>query len=71
VTVNGRRVAVRRGRRTTVPIDLRGLPKGTVRVRVVAVTRAGRRVAQERRYRTCTPKRTARKRSRKQRRPRR
>ncbi len=37
-------------------IDLRGLPKGTVRVKVVARTARGRTVEQVRRYRTCTAK---------------
>jgi hypothetical protein len=57
VYVNGRRRAVRRGRRLTAPVDLRGLPRGTVRVTVVARTRSGRRVVERRRYRTCVPKR--------------
>jgi len=34
-------------------ISLRGLPAGRVRVRIVAVTRSGRRVSQVRTYRTC------------------
>ena len=59
VYVNGRRVAVRRGRRLTAPVNLRGLPRGTVKVRVVATTRAGRRVVAQRRYRTCATKRSA------------
>ena len=53
VVVNGRRVAVRRGRRLTARVNLRGLPRGTVRVRIVATTRAGRRVVATRRYKTC------------------
>jgi hypothetical protein len=52
---NGRRVRTLRGRRTRVPIDLRGLPKGIVRVRVVARTVRGTRVTTTRTYRTCTP----------------
>ena len=55
VFVNGRRVAERRGRRLKAPVDLRGLPKGTVRVRVVARLRDGSRVSDRRRYRTCVP----------------
>jgi hypothetical protein len=51
--VNGRRVRTLRGRRRTIPVSLRGLPKGTVRVKVVARTRSGRRLVRERRYRTC------------------
>jgi hypothetical protein len=34
-------------------ISLRGLPAGRVRVRIVAVTRGGRRISQVRTYRTC------------------
>jgi ABC-2 type transport system ATP-binding protein len=54
VFVGGKRVKVVRGRRLTARIDLRGLPKGTVRVKIVARTTAGRTVEQVRRYRTCT-----------------
>src|SRR3954470_15291032 len=47
------RVARARGRRGVV--DLRGLPRDTLRVRLVgASTRSGRRVVRVRRYRTCT-----------------
>jgi hypothetical protein len=57
VYVNGRRVRVLRGRRLRARIDLRGLPKGTVTVRIRAVTRSGRRLSATRRYRTCTRRR--------------
>ena len=56
VFVNGRRIATRRGKRLTAPVDLRGLPRGRVRVRVVARLRNGRRVTDRRTYRTCVPK---------------
>jgi hypothetical protein len=56
VYVNGRRVTVLAGRRLRARVDLRRLPKGTVRVRVVGTTRSGRRVTDTRRYRTCTPR---------------
>ena len=59
VYVNGRRVRTLRGNRRTVPVSLRGLPKGTVRVKVVVRTRSGRRLVRERRYRTCVAKRRA------------
>ena len=56
VWVNGRRVKVqRRGRRLTARVDLRGLTKRTVRVKVRVVTRSGRRIVDDRRYRTCRP----------------
>jgi len=58
VYVNGKRRAVRRGRTLKAPVDLRGLPKGTVRVKVVARTRSGKRIVDQRRYRTCVPRRT-------------
>ncbi len=57
VLVNGRRVRTVRGRRLTAPIDLRGLPKGTATVRIVARTRSGRRLVGQRRYLTCAPTR--------------
>jgi predicted acyl esterase len=51
--VGGRRAArVRAPRRTSV-VDLRGLPRGTVRVRIVVRTRSGHRFSAVRRYRTC------------------
>jgi hypothetical protein len=64
VYVDGRRRARVSGRRLRAPIDLRGVPKKTVRVRVVATTTAGRRIVAERRYKTCTPKKLRRKRKR-------
>jgi hypothetical protein len=57
VYVNGRRARVLRGRRITAPVNLRGLPKGRFTVKIVGVTRAGRKLVSTRRYRTCTPKR--------------
>jgi hypothetical protein len=59
VYVNGRLKTTLRGRRLSVPVDLRGLPRGTVRVKVVATTRSGRRVTVQKRYRTCTARRRA------------
>lgn len=56
VYLNGRRVKSVSGARTA-RIDLRGLPKGTVRVKVVARTRSGRTITETRRYLTCTPRR--------------
>jgi hypothetical protein len=60
VTVNGRTVAVRRGRRLHSTIDLRGLPLGRIVVRIVARTNRGHRLVSTRAYRTCTPSRRAR-----------
>ncbi len=56
VTVNGRQVKVLRGERLRALVDLRGLPRGVVRVRIAARTRRGRRLVQERVYRTCRPR---------------
>lgn len=54
VFVNGRQVKVvkRFGRQTTI-VDLRGLPKGTFKVKIVVVTSTGRVLQSTRRYRTC------------------
>lgn len=64
VTVNGRRVAVRKGERLTAPVDLKGLPRGRYTVRIVAKTVLGRTIKGKRVYRTCTKKRRSRSRSR-------
>jgi len=52
VTVAGKRVKVRKGRAV---VDLRGKPKGTVKVKVT-VKRKGKTVRETRSYKTCTPK---------------
>jgi endoglycosylceramidase len=49
--------AVRAPARRRVRIDLRGRPAGTVVVRIEAVTRAGRRLSEQRTYRTCVTRR--------------
>jgi hypothetical protein len=57
VVVNGRRLKVRRVRgRLTARVDLRQVRKGTVRVHIVARSRAGRRLIGSRTYNTCTMK---------------
>ena len=56
VYVNGRRVRVIRGRRLRAPVDLRGLLQGIVHVRILEVTRNGRRVTRRRTYHTCIPR---------------
>jgi len=56
VTTTRGRVRVRRGAtRYAIRLDLRAVAKGTVRVRLVARTRAGR-VVQTRTYHTCAPR---------------
>jgi hypothetical protein len=44
----------RRGGRLRAVVDLRGVTKRRVRVRVRAITTRGRRVTETRVYRTCT-----------------
>ena len=53
ISVDGRVVRRFRGRPRTVRLSLRGLPRGSVVVRVVATLRGGRRFVDTRRYRTC------------------
>jgi hypothetical protein len=53
VAVNGKRVAVRKGKRLTAPVDLRCRPKGRFTVRTSALTSDGRAITGTRRYRTC------------------
>ena len=53
VTLNGKRIATRRGKRITAPIDLRGLSKGTYKVVIRAVTTKGKVVRGTRTYHTC------------------
>lgn len=57
VSVNGRQVAVRSGKRLTAPVNLTKLPKGRYTVKIVVRLADGRTVTGTRRYRTCTPKR--------------
>jgi len=57
VFLNGKRIQTRRGARVTAPIDLRGLPKGRFRVKIVVVTTTGEVIQGTRRYRTCAKKR--------------
>ena len=61
VYVNGRRVkTVKRpvfnSLRTTATVDLRGLPKGTFRIRIQVHTTKGRFLTGPRRYKTCVKK---------------
>ena len=45
-----------KGRRIGADVDLRGLPKGTFFVRIIAITDSGRVIQGKRKYRTCAPK---------------
>ena len=60
VFVNGRRTAVRRGRRYSARVDLRGVPQGLARVRIRVVTRRGAVLREVREYQTCEGVRAAR-----------
>jgi hypothetical protein len=64
VYVNGKPVEVVKGKRLTAPVDLRGLPRGTVSVRIEAATLDGRRMTHTRKYRTCVKHRGAKRRHR-------
>lgn len=56
LTVDGRRVPVRKGRvHFTARIDLRGKGKQVVVVRIVSRTSSGKLVHETRRYRPCSP----------------
>jgi hypothetical protein len=55
VFVNGKKVAVRRGKRLTATVDLRGLTLDRYRVRIVLKLENGRTITGVRRYWTCTP----------------
>ncbi|MEA2312291.1 MAG: hypothetical protein QOE28_2259 [Solirubrobacteraceae bacterium] len=57
VYVNGKKVRVLRGKRLTSRVDLRGLPKGRVAVRIVLKLAGGRTVSGTRHYHTCVPPR--------------
>jgi len=60
VTLDGRRLRVRRDRRgrLVATVDLRRATKSTARVRIVVRRSSGRRLVAERRYRTCAKRRT-------------
>jgi hypothetical protein len=55
VLVNGKKVKVRRGKRLTAIVDLRGLPKKRYRVEITLKLVGGETVSGVRRYWTCTP----------------
>ena len=57
VMVNNKRVKSLKGKKTTAPVDLRGLPKGQFTVKVTMTTASGKSLVQTRRYKTCAPKR--------------
>ena len=56
IKLNGKQVRAVRGSALGLPIDLRGLPKGTFLVEIITTDASGKRVAGKRRYHTCVPK---------------
>lgn len=56
VKLGTKTVATRKGARVTAPIDLRGLPKGRVKVTITATLADGRTVKGSRTYTTCAAK---------------
>jgi hypothetical protein len=54
VFVNGKAVKVVKGTHLSADIDLRGLPKGKVKVRLTISYREGRTLTGVRTYHTCT-----------------
>lgn len=57
IFINGKRVKSVTGSRINLPIDLRGLPKGRIRVRLRVELLDGRVATDTRTYRTCATKR--------------
>jgi len=57
VFVNGKRVKVVTGKHLAANIDLRGLPKGTIHVRITIRYREGNALTGARTYHTCTARR--------------
>jgi hypothetical protein len=57
VFVNGKRVKLVTGQHLAADIDLRGLPKGTIRVRITIRYREGKALTGVRTYHTCTARR--------------
>jgi hypothetical protein len=60
VRINGKVKARVKGARTRAPVNLRGLPKGKVKVTIVTRASNGRTYRSKRTYRTCTAKRVKR-----------
>jgi len=57
VFVNGKRLKVVKGAHLSSAVDLRGLPKGTIHVRITIRYREGKALTGVRTYHTCTSKR--------------
>jgi DNA-binding beta-propeller fold protein YncE len=57
IKLDGKVVRRVRGRALSLPIDLRGLPRGRWRVEIATTDSTGRRVVGRRTYRSCAPRR--------------
>lgn len=57
VFVNGKKVKVVSAARLTAPVDLRGLPAGTFKVKITVTTSDDRTISAQRKYKTCASKR--------------
>ncbi|MCA1677446.1 MAG: hypothetical protein LC777_00070 [Actinobacteria bacterium] len=57
VLVNGKLVKTVAAEQISAPVDLRGLPRGRYRVKIIMRTASGKIIQGTRRYRTCTPRR--------------
>jgi hypothetical protein len=55
IQLNGHTVRAVRGRSLALPIDLRGLPKGTFTVAIITTDSNGKRLIGKRRFHTCVP----------------
>jgi hypothetical protein len=56
ITINGKVKARVKGGKTRAPVDLRGLPKGKVKVKIATKVAGGRTYTSTRTYRTCALK---------------
>jgi hypothetical protein len=59
ITINGKVKARVKGGKTRAPVDLRGLPMGTIKVNIASKTSDGRTYKSTRTYRTCGLKKPA------------
>jgi len=57
IQLTGVKTRIVKGRALGLPIDLRGLPKGKVVVRITVTTKAGKRLVGKRNYHTCANRR--------------
>ncbi len=56
VFVNGKKTVTRKGKRITAIVTLKGLKKGTYRVKIAVKYSNGRTLTYNRKFRTCVPK---------------